>query len=466
MNRRKWWFGIVGGGGLLAAGLGAVIYLELGRIEREREEIGQLRSKIESARKLVEGNGTLEREVIVLREMSRVIQDILPNEADVNNLVRTFQRFSDEADTRIRGLRKIDKPGAQKGKEAFEEVAYTITMEADAFQFLDFLNRVETYSRFMRVPRFRIDAADRKQVETDGQAAHKIQLDVETFVYEPSKQAEPVAIEGYERKRDLLMGEIIRRRQALSFASYTYRGARGRRDPWVDPRVPVAIDGEAGLTVQEQMERVEDLVQRASAAREKWQEVRDAQNVIEELMARAELEEALASIEDELRRLEAEGSIRYVPSQRRLQLEVADVVQTLRDELVAHEGGRGPSVEKLREVLESMNRHLALEEYALMLDAYRLVENQLEYVASDPMRKPFVDELNRLAGLARTVIDFEQHQVEVTGVAIMEGRRPAAIVNGRAVGVGDLLDGELVIRDIREGEIEFIYRGVILAKRF
>lgn len=466
MNRRKWWFVILGGGGALAAGLSALIYLELGRIEREREGIAELRSRIETSRKLVEGNGTLEREVIVLREMSRVIQDILPNEADVNNLVRTFQRFSEESDARIRGLRKNDRTGQQKAKQAFDEVAYTITMEADAFQFLDFLNRVETFSRFMRVPRFRIDAADRKQVESDGQARHKIQLDIETFVYEPSKQAEPVKIEGYERKRDLLMGEIIRRRQALSFANYTYRGPRGRRDPWVDPRVPVAADGEAGLTVQEQMERVEDLVQRAQAAREKWAQVQDAQNVIEELMARAELEEALAAIEDELRRLEAEDSIRYVPSQRRLQLEVADVVTALREELVAHEGGRGPSVEKLREVLESMNRHLALEEYALMLDAYRLVENQLEYVASDPMRKPFVDELERLAELARTVLDFERHQVEVTGVAIMEGRRPAAIVNGRSVGVGDLLDGELLVRDIREGEIEFVYRGVILAKRF
>jgi hypothetical protein len=41
-----------------------------------------------------------------------------------------------------------------------------------------------------------------------------------------------------------------------------------------------------------------------------------------------------------------------------------------------------------------------------------------------------------------------------------------ALINGRALGEGDSVNDNLVIRGIRPGEIEFIYKGVILVRRF
>lgn len=114
----------------------------------------------------------------------------------------------------------------------------------------------------MVIPSYSITSASRQQVEDDGQALHKIQLDVETYSYVPKGAVKAVRIEGYERKRDLLAGEIARRRNALTLTTFNYRGARGRRDPWVDPRVPL-LDGEPNApSVPEQMAIIDDLSRR------------------------------------------------------------------------------------------------------------------------------------------------------------------------------------------------------------
>ncbi|MDP6761545.1 MAG: hypothetical protein QF903_14290 [Planctomycetota bacterium] len=465
MSDRKIWLAVLGGGALVAAGLVAAITVENGRIGQARERVAELGGEIETSRALVSKTPQLEREVIVLRELAEVIQGILPDEDDVNNLVRTFQRFSEDSDVRIRALKKKPDPRGEQ-ETAFDKVAYTLTLESDAFQFLDFLDLLESHSRFMRVPRFKITAADRTQVEEDGFAAHKVQLDIETFVYDRDGSFRPARIEGYDRKRTLMVGEINRRRGDLLVSAYEYLGARGRRDPWVDPRVPVHGDGETALTVKEQMDIVRGLVERMEAARGSWAAVEASSNVVEEMVARADLEQMLAHLEEDLRRVEAEGAIRYVPSRRRLELEVFEGVAGLRRALAATEGGRGPSVEKLAEVLEAMNRHLGREEYDLVLDAFRLVDEELQYIEADRARAPYAVELRRRAGLARTVLEFDEIEVDVGMVAIVAGAPSVALINGSTRRVGDMLGGELIIRDIRTDEIEFLFKGVILARRF
>ena len=467
MKIKQLWLAVAGGGGLAALGLGALIYFELQDIELTRQEVADTRTKIDAHRKLIHGTAALEREVIVLREMSEIIKGILPDDEDVYNLSRTFQRFSDEAGTTMRGIKQTQNRGRNaKTQSAFDEVAYTITMEADAFQYLDFLDRLESHERFMRIPKFRIASAPRTQVETDGYASHKISVDVETFVYDPKAEAAPVSIEGYDRKRDLLVGEINRRRQALLVKEHDYSGGRGRRDPWVDPRVPVSEEGDSALTVQEQMDKVQQLADQTQGMLAQWNGVRQAQNVIEEMVARADLEDALANIEEEVRRLLDEGAIRYVPAQRRLQVEVVDVVAAVRTELNSAEGGRGPSLEKLQQVLEAMNNHYQREEFPLMLEAYRLVDGQLDYVESDPARRQLVQELKRLARIATTVRDFEKFEIKVSGIAIEDGMNSIALVNGQTVSPGSLLGNELLVHRITRDEIQFVFRGVILGHRF
>jgi Tfp pilus assembly protein PilO len=465
MNSRKQWIGFIAGGFLLASASGYMIWREYGNIDVARMEVDGLHANIDSSRKLIEGTGTLEREVIVLRELSEVMKKILPDTDDVNNLVRTFQKFSEESGVRITGLKKKANDSRDKGD--FTKVAYTLSLDADAFQYLDFLDLIENHRRLMCVPNFHITAATRSQQQSgrDTQPAHKMQVDVETYVYEEQKDAKAVKIDSFERKRDMLSGEIDRRRATLALSTYTYRGARGRRDPWIDPRVPLLGDGDSILTVQEQMEVVQQLVDRTKAVLTLWDIFKQADTAIGELTTRADLETSLAKLDEEVRRIVDEKSIRYLPSERRLKIEVVDSLARLQKDLARTES-EGPSANKLREIETAMANHEVAGEYNLVLEAFQAVASQLALAERDPLRKPLVDRLRQMAAQAQTVIEFQKIDLRVGGIAVGDGGVSSVLINGKSVGVGDMLDQELLVRAIRPDEIEFIFRGVIFARRF
>ena len=111
-SEKKIWIGVLGGGVTLALAIGGMIYMQQGKIDTLNDEVAGLESQISSARNLIEGNPTLEREVIALRQLSEVIKGILPDEQDVNNLVRTLQAFSESSEVRIRGLKKKSTLGS------------------------------------------------------------------------------------------------------------------------------------------------------------------------------------------------------------------------------------------------------------------------------------------------------------------------------------------------------------------
>ena len=100
----------------------------------------------------------------------------------------------------------------------FDKVAYTLTLEGDTFQFLDLLNSVETHSRFIAVPNFKLSSASRSSIEDRGFARHKLQVDLETYKFEPRTLVKQVGIEGYDRKRDLLPTEWQEYLDSLSTA--------------------------------------------------------------------------------------------------------------------------------------------------------------------------------------------------------------------------------------------------------
>lgn len=465
MTPRNKWIATFAAGVLLAAGIGYMIYGEYGKIDAARIEVSGIRTNIASSRKLIEGTGALERDVIVLRELSEVMKKILPDTDDVNNLVRTFQKFSEESAVRISGLKK--RPNDPRDKGDFTKVAYTLSLDADAFQFLDFLNLIETHRRFMCVPTFHITAATRTQAESEknAQPAHKMQVDVETYVYEPQKDAKPVKIDNYERKRDLLKSEIDRRKATLTLSTYTYRGVRGRRDPWIDPRVPVLGNGDSPLTVQQQMEIVDQLIARTKAVLGLWDLFKAADSPISELTTRADLENSLAQLDEDVRRVVDEKSIRYVPSERKLKIEVVDALAHLRKDLSKIEA-EGPSANKLRDIESAMIDHQQKGEYHLVLDAFQGVASQLALAEKDSLRKPLVDRIRAMASEAQTVLDFQKIDIKVGGVAVGDDGVSSVLINGKSVGVGDMLDKELLVRAIRPDEIEFVFRGIVFARRF
>jgi hypothetical protein len=168
-----------------------------------------------------------------------------------------------------------------------------------------------------------------------------------------------------------------------------------------------------------------------------------------------------------MRRNADQGSITFAPLVRRLELEVIDPVSAVRAVLLDDVGPTDmPGVEALREVANAMTRHLNAGEHELALAAYKTVENRLDSARNDPVRGPLVERTEGLARDAKILRDFQKQDIKIEGVAIIVGQPPIALINGKALGEGDLVNDELIIGTIQPGEIEFIFRGVVLLRRF
>lgn len=466
MSEKRKWIILIVGGVALAGALGTLTYFEQEKIDQAREDAELLRSEIAAGRSLVSSTYELEREVIIQRETDAVIKEVLPNAAEYNDFLKTLQAFGEKAGfpiTQIKPKRSSTRARG-KSKQAFQEEGYSLTFNADGFQLLEFLDHVETHSRFMSVPGFKLTATKRKLSPGAELPLHQISMEVVTYVYQPKSGAEPLQIDGYDRKRDDLLSEIATRRSDLSIEGYDYRGARGRRDPWIDPRVPVEGTDEI-MSVEDQIALVNDLVERTQSVLGHWEEYQNADNLIAEMKAHNALLEELGPLDEDIRRVETEGKLLFVNANRRFKDDVVAVIDDLHERLENVRGGRGPSAAALRESKEAMENHLNAGEYELALAAFEAIEPRLPLAEADELRRGLVQELRSLEHLAHTVLDFESIRLVISGVIVSETEGSIATINGQSVLPGELLDGGLLVTSIGVDEIEFLYQGIPLIRR-
>lgn len=468
MNERKFWITFASAAGAVALGAGYLIYSELGQIDAARQTVAKLREDIKVARETVRKTPDVEHEVIVLREIADRIREVLPDTKDLLNVIRDFQQYSKESGVRpsaFRPSQTSDRGRKQAG--AFEKVAYQLTMTGDTFQFLEFLNKIETHSRFMAVSSFKINAASRKALEDDGVANHRIQMEVETYKYVPTNvDGDGIEINGYERKRDLLAGEINRRRQALTLQTFRYRGPRGRRDPLIDPRVPSRVDDPNAWTVQRQMEEVDELIRRMAEAQKYWEASNAAGSVLERMVQRSELEKLLVMLDDDIRRIEKDGRINYKPAEKRLTVGVTDPLGELRLALNASKPNQGPSVAEMQTVGDTMVKHIEDGEYDSALDSFKAVSDSLRLVKEPQERVELADWLRMLANDAKTLRDFGRIEMVIGGFALHEDYQPVIIIDGKRRSIGDPVGEHLIVHDVRANEVDFVFRGAVLTREF
>jgi hypothetical protein len=458
-KKRSFLFG--GVSALLAIALGTLIYFQHEGIERRRVEVADLRKKIEEDKKLLEKTPDLVKKVITQRETDALVKEMLSDEKDVTSLARTLNTYSQESSFNLSSVKDATRT-TRKSKEDFERVSYTLAFDADAFQLLNFLHKIESHKRFMSVTALKLQAANRNEYTADAPPRHRITLDLETYVYAPNEQAKEVKIDHYDKKKELLISEISKRGAELRVPAYDYRGQRARRDPWIDPRVPV--DGGPTLPIEEQISLVDGLAEKAEEVQKIWEEAQKAENLIQTMKLRADLEQKLGLLEEEIRRVEAAGFLVFVPALRRFDKNVVEVVATVRTQMTQGEVGAGPSTALLRETLEAMQRHIDIQEYELAVAAFATIENRLGLADQDPLKEPIVKGIRALKHLADTVIAFEKIELVVGGVALYENQPPVVLINGQAYSEGEMLADDLIVHNIRAEQIEFAFRGLILAR--
>ncbi|MFT5198475.1 MAG: Tfp pilus assembly protein PilO [Planctomycetota bacterium] len=465
MNDRKFWMIL----GLIftavTSGCAYAIVAQQDHIADRRGAIEDLTQKIKGARATITETPNLIKDVIVLRELAVVFEEILPTTDGARNLIKNFYNYSREAGVDPDSFKDQTSRKDAKSTSDFYRFSYTLEMQGDTFQFLDFLNRIETHSRFMAVPSFRLTSGTRKDMESAGFAQHSIQMEVETYVYQPKTKAKAVGIDNYDRKRDLLMGEINRRRQALRLHTFQYRGARGRRDPWVDPRVSVE-ENPSGLTVVEQKEKVDELAALLQSATGQWDRVQTAENILERMMEKRGVIETIANIDEELRRIDNDGLVTYPPAVKRLQMEVRDPVQALHGALDDTNNIQGPLKEELEQVATHMRKNIETGDFTLALQDYESIKAGLELVQGDPVRMELAELLRVLANEADILSEFEEIEIRFSGQALIEGHAPAVLLNSKTLKVGDMLQPGVEIIAIRPFEVDFAFRGVVLTRSF
>ncbi len=460
MNEKKHFVLMVACSVLAAAGVGTLIYFQHESITQRRIEAEALRKAIEDSRSLLKETPELVKKVIIQRETDGVIKEILSDDQDINNLVRTLTQFCEESGITISSIKK--QKDTKRGKEDFERVGYTLAFDADAFQLLSFLNKVESHARFMSVTAFKLTAANRSDYNDSEPPRHRVTVELETYAYKPKAVEKDVKIDHYEKKRDLLISEISKRAAELRVPAYNYVGPRGRRDPWFDPRVPV--DGGPQISIEDQIAIVDKLSDSAAEIQKVWEEAKEADNLIQTMKLRADLEEKLALLEEEIRRVQSEGQLVFIPAVRRFDKNVVAVVTMVREQMNSNEGGSGPSLALLRETSEAMERHINSQEYELALAAFATIEPRLALAEADPLKEPLAKGIRELKHLADTVLAFEAIEIRIHGIAIYEDRPPVALINGQAVSEGEMIGDDLIVHNIRSEQVEFAYRGLVLAR--
>ncbi|MSR61767.1 MAG: hypothetical protein EXS08_04900 [Planctomycetes bacterium] len=446
---------------LVAAGLGTLIYYQAKGIQQRRAEVAALRRDIEEDKKLLQQTPELVKKVIIQRETDAVVKEILSDEKDVTDLARTLNKFSQDSGFTLSSVKDGTRT-QRKNKEDFERVSFSLAFEADAFQLLTFLSKIEGYARFSSVTQFKLQAANRNEYSKDTLPRHKVTLDLETYVYAPTGAAKEVKIDHYDKKKELLISEISRRAAELRVPAYDYRGQRGRRDPWIDPRVPV--DGGPQMPIEEQISLVDELSTKAVEIQKVWDEAKKPDiTLIESMKLRADLEQKLALLEEEIRRVDLGGFLVFVPALRRFDKNVVASVAAVREQM--NKGsGEGATTALLRETSEAMERHIDAQEYELALAAFNTVESRLGLADQDPLKGPLVKSLRELKHLAETVLEFDKIEIHVQGVALYQGRAPVALINGQPYAEGEMLGEELIVHHILADQIEFAFRGLILAR--
>ncbi len=454
--------GLVGlaSGVCITLALGGLLYSQHSTVLALREKSVQMDADIAGNRKLLSRTPDIERDVILQRETDEVVRTILPNAKDMPNFTRALHAFAQEAQVRISSLQeKNTARGPKANKTDFEKAAYTLQFEGDAFQLLAFFNLVETSQQFMSIPAFQLSAAKRRRMdEESGPQSHAVTMEVETYVYDETGRPDRVQVEGYERKRDQMMGDIAKRTNDLILPKYAYKGSRNRRDPWIDPRI-LANDETTTIPITEQIALVDGLVQHAVQAALITSEFEAAQTVVAQIKSRRDLETKLATLEIEVRRVESEAYLSYEPAKRRFQIEVVDEIARIREVLDVIDK-RSPSREFLEKTAEAMEVHLSADEFDLALQAYQTVQPRLaQVVPGEPLIDELVEQVEFYAELARKVIKFNRLGLKINGLSVIEGRF-IALIDGKSKAVGDMVGPDLQVLSISYEFVEFLFEGI------
>ena len=450
----------IGASVLLAGGITALVFVDRNDIEEADANIARLDQKIQAAE--VEIRKTKEREdkVIVYREVAERELGILPQKQQIADFHASLASALTQTGVRFTKLPDSAPKESELAKGVYV-TANTIECEGDTASFLRLVNTIENDERLSSVTGFKVKGGAR-QKEGERAPLHKMTLNLETYFYDPPKGAPKVAIANYDaRLEDPKVRKEIADFTPEKQETYFLRPSASRRDVFVDFRKDVVVEDPEMVKRRHDQEGqiVADLDQKVDEIRERV-EVEKAYVSRGDLFnadrVRQEIDVLLNDIKVRIANVGAVKSVTFPDLIVRLEKAkraVDDVASTRRGprELTVTVGVAKMTLETIRTAFEKGD-YPEVNNISSQWEAFLRGKG----VATEA--QPMLDEIKGFRRRAKTLGDFYQKGVKVTGVIFIpsQATQSTALVNGTVVRVGDTVaEGTVTVLTIARDRVTF-----------
>lgn len=452
---------------LVTGVFGYFTYRDFRKISEIEAEITSAEASIQLARNKISKIPELEKDVIVRRENLNEYVKILPDDRQINDFVNMINSFADRSEVEVS---KLDDVGARSRKavkkgaaDPFEKLVYKIELKGSTESILDFTNSFESFERFVKVSSVEVRTG---RDASDARKSHEANIELETYVYNAGGGAiKPVAIQGFDEKRESLAEAILASRDDIEIEHYDFE-ITPRRDPFSNPRVfsgqsieedlvPIEEQQKTLLTLSEEVDEILNQIELEGSDVSTF-------GVVERAELKRQINEKLVILQETVSGLLAReyfsGAIKG-----RFSSEVVDPVGRLLSERNIV-GGSALTLDELGRVRNTMRDLFSRGQYGDVISTYGRVESRFHFVTGTDAGVELIKEVDQLKGEASAILEFSERNVAVTGVIVRPNNGSVAVVNGKVLGVGDTLDGDILVTSIDVDKVEFSFKSVSIRR--
>lgn len=141
---------------VVALGAGSGIYVLQKKADELQTANTGLQSRVAHAQTKLKKLPELRAERESAQSQLQVAESILPSQEEIENLVDNLADFAQKSGAVIAKTKPV-RQGAYRaaaGVKKFEEATFDLDLQADFFQFVEFVNLLENYHRFIRIDGF------------------------------------------------------------------------------------------------------------------------------------------------------------------------------------------------------------------------------------------------------------------------------------------------------------------------
>lgn len=451
--------------GLCLLAAGGIYYTDEMVAEIDAQVVGK-QSAIEKAGARLRQIPSLERDVIILRENLGEYVKILPDQKELTDFVRMLNQFNRQSGVKSSSLVNTQRQAAKNDR--FTPIEYTYEMTATLWQVMKFMNLVENFERFVSITDFSIQSGSKngKVQMRDGDVVHTVQMTLQTYAYNGKADAKEVQIPDYQKIREELREEIWKRMQAIRLDRYEHRGERGRRDVLVDPR----DRGDAnnpGPSQEEQREALERNIDAIARLREIQDKI-GKQNIT--LFEQYSLEKNLKDGVDRLAiQIEAESAlVSFPPLRLRWSREVVASFAELRNSVIVGKETAQPKdpylpEAEMKQLIADLTSDCNNGQLEQAKSRYEIVVQRIAVPDADP-RYPLALAAKAWHYKAITALDFKALDLKVQGIVVNPVGRSGVLLNGETYEEGEYVSEDLLVKQVEEEQIWFVFRGLTLVR--